>query len=107
MCWSVIIPVFRVLVLCCPLVVVSSCCPPLSAFKRDLLAFSQLVGFVSPFLFFVLFLGVLRKNSRIKKRRNQKQEKNTNLIGCPSDQVKDWALATRSGREGEKKEEIK
>lgn len=39
------------------------------------------------------------KNRR-KKRRNQK---NTNLIGCPSDQVKDWALATRSGREGERR----
>lgn len=31
-------------------------------------------------------------------------KKNTNLIGCPSDQVKDWALATRSGREGERRE---
>lgn len=30
------------------------------------------------------------------------KEKKNNLIGCPSDQVKDWALATRSGREGER-----
>lgn len=33
--------------------------------------------------------------------------KNTNLIGFPCDQVKDWALATRSGGEEDRKREEK
>lgn len=44
------------------------------------------------------------EDNQVKKRTNQ-EKKDTNLIGCPSDQVKDWALATRSGRGGERGKE--
>lgn len=45
----------------------------------------------------------LKRKSGEKKKKSRKK-KNTNLIGCPSDQVKDWALATRSGRRGKRRE---
>lgn len=45
----------------------------------------------------------LRKFEEKQEPKKKGEIKNTNLIGCPSDQVKDWALATRSGREGERR----
>lgn len=55
-------------------------------------------------LFFVLFLRNFEEKQKNDLKKGKTWKKNTNLIGCPSDQVKDWALATRSGREGEKQE---
>lgn len=74
-----------------PLLLTTASFPALRGITRDLLVSSSSV---TNFFF-------LRK----KQEKHEKITKNTNLIGCPSDQVKDWALATRSGREGERRKE--
>lgn len=110
--FSVLVFTYRLPALCCPLVVLPLWLIKVQSVPLRRIVFGRICSSVttSPPLVWFSFsttnsflLGNLRKNRSQKKKKKKGEIKNTNLIGCPSDQVKDWALATRSGREGERR----
>lgn len=111
--FSFLVFTYRLPALCCPLVVL-----PLWLIKVQSVPLRRIVFGEDLFISYnfsstgvidfpsqqrIQFFEEIWGKTGAKKKRKKGEIKNTNLIGCPSDQVKDWALATRSGREGERR----